>query len=149
MGYNKEKMIGGNPMTKNESEKDLQELNALDADVIDFSDKEEDDALNGFHDLYDDEDYYDDEACIDFAKESSAGSVTSLVLGIIASLGWMIPVVGLPITIVGIVLGAINLKSHKAKGMAIAGFVINIVFLCVSIAKGIIDIIIYIKKCKR
>ncbi len=79
-------------------------------------------------------------------KNSSAGATTSLVLGIISSLAWIIPIIGLPITVVGIVLGAINMKSKKHKGIAIAGFVVNIVFLAATIAKGILDIIKCFKK---
>ncbi len=79
-------------------------------------------------------------------KNSSAGATTSLVLGIISSIAWIIPIIGLPITVVGIVLGAINMKSKKHKGMAIAGFVVNIVFLAATLAKGILDIIKLFKK---
>lgn len=72
---------------------------------------------------------------------TSRGAWASLVLGLIGSVAWIIPILGLPITIVGVVLGAMNLKSKKAKGAAISGFVINIVFLSGSIAKGIVDIV--------
>lgn len=138
-------MIGGSEMIKDESRKDLEELNSLDTNVkCIVSDEDYED----FEDYDDYEDFCDDDV-YDFCKsESSAGSCTSLVLGIISSLGWMIPVIGLPVTIVGTVLGAINMKSRKSKGIAIAGFVINIVFLCASIAKGIVDIIMYAKKRK-
>lgn len=71
---------------------------------------------------------------------------TSLILGIVGSLGWLIPIIGLPVTIVGTVLGAVGIKTKNARGIAIAGFVINTVFLTASIAKGILDIIKYLKK---
>lgn len=71
---------------------------------------------------------------------------TSLILGIVGSLGWIIPIIGLPVTIVGTVLGAIGMKSKRAKGIAIAGFVVNTTFLVGSVAKGIIDIIRYLKR---
>ena len=127
-------------MAKEELKKDLQELDSLDTDIsqVEYDDYED------YDDFYDDEDIYQ------FVKpESSAGSWTSLVLGIISSLGWIIPIIGLPVTIVGTVFGAINMKNRKSKGIAIAGFVINLVFLCASIAKGIVDIVIYAKKCKK
>ena len=106
--------------------------------------------MDELSDFYD-EDYYEDEYdddIIDFSPkpESSRGAVTSLVLGVVATIGWIVPIIGLPITIVGIVLGAMNLKSRKAKGAAISGFVINIVFLLVTIAKGVLDIIKFCKK---
>ena len=127
-------------MAKDELQNDLEELNSLDTSKVAMNEAEDDD--------YEDYDY-DDDDIYDFSKpESSAGSLTSLVLGIIASLGWMIPIIGLPVTIVGIVLGAMNLKNRKSKGLAIAGFVVNIVFLCASIAKGIVDIVRYARKSK-
>ena len=127
-------------MAKDELQNDLEELNSLDTSKAAMNEVEDDD--------YEDYDY-DDDDIYDFSKpESSAGSLTSLVLGIIASLGWMIPIIGLPVTIVGIVLGAMNLKNRKSKGLAIAGFVVNIVFLCASIAKGIVDIVSCARKSK-
>lgn len=127
-------------MAKDELQNDLEELNSLDTSKAAMNEVEDDD--------YEDYDY-DDDDIYDFSKpESSAGSLTSLVLGIIASLGWIIPIIGLPVTIVGIVLGAMNLKNRKSKGLAIAGFVVNIVFLCASIAKGIVDIVRYARKSK-
>ncbi|WP_083258872.1 hypothetical protein [Cellulosilyticum sp. I15G10I2] len=74
---------------------------------------------------------------------------TSLILGIVGSLGWLVPIIGLPVTIVGTVLGAVGIKTRNARGIAIAGFVINTVFLIGSIAKGILDIIKYIKKSNK
>ena len=128
-------------MAKDELQNDLEELNSLDTSKVAMNEAEDDD--------YEDYDYDYDDDIYDFSKpESSAGSLTSLVLGIIASLGWIIPIIGLPVTIVGIVLGAMNLKNRKSKGLAIAGFVVNIVFLCASIAKGIVDIVRYARKSK-
>lgn len=125
-----EKRNGGHTMAKKEYKNDLEELNALDTDEFIADDIEDDD-------IY------------DFSKpESDAGSWTSLVLGIIGSLGWIIPIIGLPITIVGTVFGAINMKSRKSKGVAIAGFVINLVFLVASVAKGILDIIKWMRRAK-
>ena len=125
-------------MLKDENSKDLKELDSLDTDEK-FIVSDED---------YEDYEDYDD--IYDFSRpQSSVGSWTSLVLGIISSLGWMIPIIGLPVTIVGTVFGAINMKNRRSKGVAIAGFVINVVFLCASIAKGIVDIVIYAKKRKK
>lgn len=80
-------------------------------------------------------------------EERSRGAWASLILGIIGSLGWVIPIVGFPVTVVGIVLGALGMGKHKAnRGVAIAGFVMNIVFVCAAIAKGIVDIVRFCKK---
>ncbi|HHX59386.1 MAG TPA: hypothetical protein GX707_01410 [Epulopiscium sp.] len=70
----------------------------------------------------------------------------SFILGIIASLGWIIPIIGLPITVVGIALGAIGMGNSRDKGVSIAGMVINIIFLSAAVAKGIVDLVLYDKK---
>lgn len=125
-------------MAKEAYKNDLEELTALDTNAFIDSDFED-------YDTYFDE----DDDVYDFSKpESDAGSWTSLVLGIIGSLGWIIPIIGLPITIVGTVFGAINMKSRRLKGVAIAGFVVNIVFLVASVTKGILDIIKWMRKTK-
>ncbi len=104
----------------------------------------EQDIQNESYDDYCETIYLNDEQVMPKGKKSS-GSVTSLVLGIIGSVAWIVPIVAIPINVVGIVLGSINMKNSKHKGIAISGFVINIVFLLVAIAKGIVDIV----KCSR
>lgn len=69
----------------------------------------------------------------------------SFILGIISSLAWLMPIIGLPITIVGTVLGAVSMKKKRSKGIGIAGFAISLTFLLVTIAKGIVDIVAYSK----
>lgn len=86
---------------------------------------------------------------ISVSQSKGRGAWASLILGIIASLGWIVPIIGLPITVVGIVLGAINFKSKQVRGAAISGFVVNTVFLCITIAKGIIDIVRLCRKSNK
>jgi len=134
----KKKLNGGHTMAKKAYKNDLEELTALDTNAF------IDDDFETYDTCFD-----EDDNIYDFSKpESDAGSWTSLVLGIVGSLGWIIPIIGLPITIVGIVFGAINMKSHKSKGVAIAGFVVNLVFLVASITKGILDIIKWMRSSK-
>ncbi len=80
---------------------------------------------------------------------NGAGTWTSLILGIIGSVAWIIPFVGIPITIVGTVLGAINMGRKKSRGVAIAGFVTSLVFMLCGIAKMVIDIIFWFKNSKK
>ena len=100
--------------------------------------------------------FFEDEDQIDSENDSperletrQLNAWTSLVLGIVGSLGWLVPIIGLPVTIVGTVFGAIGIKTKKSRGIAIAGFVINTVFLTATIAKGILDIIKYLKKSSK
>lgn len=74
---------------------------------------------------------------------------TSFILGIISSVAWIVPIIGLPVTIVGTVLGAVGMKNKRNKGIAIAGFVTNLVFLAATITAGILEIIYFVKKSKK
>lgn len=86
---------------------------------------------------------------VDVKSENYRGAWPSLILGIIGSLGWIVPVIGLPVTVTGTVLGAMGMRFKKNRGISIAGFVVSIVFLTASIAKGIVDIVFYCKKLNK
>jgi membrane-bound ClpP family serine protease len=64
-------------------------------------------------------------------------AVASLVLGIIGLVAWFIPLFGLPITIVGFVLGLISMHSPR-RGMAVAGVVLCVIGLVFSVANAAI-----------
>jgi hypothetical protein len=69
--------------------------------------------------------------------DQSGKATTSLVLGIIGMLAWCIPIIGLPVTIVGLVFGIKSMNSSK-RGMAIAGVVLNIIGLFASVVNAAI-----------
>lgn len=59
-------------------------------------------------------------------------AIASLVLGIISLVAWLIPLIGVPVSIVGFVLGCKTIKSEK-KAMAITGLVLCIIGLILSV----------------
>ena len=67
-------------------------------------------------------------------EETSRNSkaVASLVLGIIAVLFCGLPIIGVPVSIIGLVL-AMGSKKHGASGLATAGLVLNIIGLVLSV----------------
>ena len=68
------------------------------------------------------------------AAESGSGmAVASLVLGILSLVPWWILYVGLPIAIVGIIMGALGRRSVSRRGIATAGLVCSIIGLAVLI----------------
>ncbi len=69
--------------------------------------------------------------------EGSRKSVFSLILGILGLFGWFLPVLGFPITIVGLILGIKGMKTFKRK-MAIVGIILCSVGLSFSIANAAI-----------
>ncbi len=58
----------------------------------------------------------------------STKAMTGFVLGLISIIAWIIPLIGYPITILGIIFSALGLNS-KNKGKAIAGLILSIIFL--------------------
>jgi hypothetical protein len=67
--------------------------------------------------------------------------VASLVLGLVNLLGWCLPLVGYPIGIAAVVTGSMSLKSSK-RGMAIAGLVLGIVTLLITLANSIAGVLL-------
>ncbi len=64
-------------------------------------------------------------------EDKKGKSVAALVLGIIGLFAWFFPVAGFPITIVGLVLSAKELKEQRSY--AKAGLVLNIIGLVLCI----------------
>lgn len=56
-------------------------------------------------------------------EQRSGEAIASLTLGLIGLVGWCIPIVGLPMSITGVVLGARSLKS-ASRNMALAGLIL-------------------------
>ena len=60
------------------------------------------------------------------APAASPKPVASLVLGIISLFAWLLPIIGFPVAITGIVFGAKALRSHKPAAAG-AGLALSIV----------------------
>ncbi len=84
------------------------------------------------------------------AREKNTPAQAGFVLGLCAILGWLLPAVGLPLTITGIVLSAIGLNrasrggAHKAR--AAWGLGLNIAFLCLSLGNAIVGAVVALHK---
>lgn len=65
-------------------------------------------------------------------QELTEKAKTSLILGIIGLIAWLLPLAGYPITIVGIVKASKSLKCSKS-GMATAGLVLSIIGLVLTV----------------
>ncbi len=72
-------------------------------------------------------------------KDHSGLAITSLVLGIIGMLAWFLPICGFPIAIVGLVLGIVGKDSSK-HGLAVAGIVMTIISLILTIINGTVGV---------
>jgi hypothetical protein len=82
---------------------------------------------------------YDPNYQPNYGNDGGGGKATaSLVLGILGLFGWCIPIIGLPMTITGLVLGVKSLKS-QSRGTALAGVIlctIGLIFSLINAATG-------------
>ena len=65
-------------------------------------------------------------------KKAKAG----FILGLVGILAWLLPIVGLPVTLCGIVFSAMGLSS-SARGKARAGLILSVIFLVLTILNAI------------
>lgn len=68
-------------------------------------------------------------------------AIASLVLGIIGFIAWCLPLVGYPVTIVGLVLG-VKARSRGARGMATAGMVLCIITLIFTVINSVLGAVL-------
>ena len=73
--------------------------------------------------------------------QSNGKAIASLVLGLVGIVAWIIPLIGFPVTIVGLILGIVGRNCEK-KGLAVAGIVLSAIFLAVTLFNSILGAII-------
>ncbi len=62
-------------------------------------------------------------------------SIASLIFGLLGLIAWFLPLVGFPITLSGIVLGAIGIKEG-GKGFAIAGIILSVITFLITLVNS-------------
>jgi hypothetical protein len=67
-------------------------------------------------------------------------ATVALVIGLVSIIAWIFPIAGIILTIVGIIMAAQGMKS-TAKNRAIAGLVLSIIFLSISVIAFVINLI--------
>lgn len=72
-------------------------------------------------------------------EEKKGMSIASLVLGIVGLAAWCLPLLGYPVSIVGIILGAVGMKKG-GKGMAIAGIILCALCLIATLINSILGV---------
>lgn len=75
------------------------------------------------------------------ARGGEGQAIAALVIGIVGALAWCLPIVGVPLAIVGIVLGAMGMKSSK-RTLAIIGLVLCVLSLLAGITNGILGAVL-------
>lgn len=70
-------------------------------------------------------------------KDRKGMALASMILGLVGIVVWLLPILGVPVTIIGLILGILGVKSSR-KGMAIAGIILCSLFLLASIGSSVI-----------
>jgi hypothetical protein len=73
------------------------------------------------------------------AQDLSGKANTSMVLGLVGIVAWFLPIIGLPVTITGLVFG-IRARNSAARSKAIAGIVLCSIFLTVSVINAALGV---------
>lgn len=68
-------------------------------------------------------------------KDSKGKALASLILGVIGVVAWLLPLVGVPVTLTGFILGILGRKSSR-KSMAFIGIVLCGLFLIISVVNA-------------
>ncbi len=80
-----------------------------------------------------------------FAQPQSRGgegqAIAALVIGIVGLLTWCLPILGVPLAIIGIVLGVMGMKSSK-RTLAIIGLVLCALSLLAGIVNGVLGAVL-------
>lgn len=81
-------------------------------------------------------------SAVPLASESRAKRAkVGFVLGLIGIIAWIIPIIGLPVGICGIVFSSLGLESSKRK-KAIIGLTLSIIFTILALFNGVIGAVL-------
>ena len=66
-------------------------------------------------------------------SQSNGPGIAGMVLGIIGVVTFWFPFVGLPVSVIGLVLSSVGMKRFTGKGFAVAGLVLTIIGVILSL----------------
>lgn len=78
------------------------------------------------------------------AGDKKGLAIASLVLGIINLCSWLLPICGGPMAIIGIILGALGIKSSQ-RTLAIIGIVLSCLALIAAIVNAVLGVVNYLQ----
>ena len=70
-------------------------------------------------------------------ENNNKKATTSLTLGIISLIAWLLPLAGYPVSVIGLIIGIIGLNSEE-KNKAMTGLILSIVGLALCVANSAI-----------
>lgn len=74
-------------------------------------------------------------------NKANGKSIASFVLGLVGFIAWLLPLIGYPVTIVGMVLGFQARKNEK-NGFNLAGIICSIITLILTLCNSALGVIL-------
>ena len=75
-------------------------------------------------------------------KNRNLYALVGMILGLYSIIAWIIPLIGYPCTIVGIIFSACGIGSEK-KSFSVAGLVLSIIFLILTLINSFLGMLMY------
>jgi hypothetical protein len=66
-----------------------------------------------------------------------------MILGIIGMVAWLLPCVGIPVTVTGLILSIIGRRSVSRKGMALAGIILSGIALALTLINLFLGVLLF------
>lgn len=76
-------------------------------------------------------------------------AMIGFILGLCSTAAWLLPLLGYPVAVCGIVFSAKGLKPNKNKGKAIAGLTLSIIFLVLTLINSALGVVLYLTYLER
>lgn len=70
-------------------------------------------------------------------------ALVGLILGCCSIIAWIIPLLGYPCTIIGIIFSALGSGESNSKNMATAGFILSVLFFIATLMNSIAGAMMY------
>lgn len=67
-------------------------------------------------------------------------AMVGFILGLVGIIAWVFPIIGVPVTILGIIFSALGINSQN-RNKAIAGLILSIVFLVVTLINSFLGVL--------
>lgn len=80
------------------------------------------------------------------AEKGRGLALAGMILGIISMITWLLPILGYPTAIVGLILSIIGRRSVSRKGMAITGIILSSIALVLTLCNSALGVYLAIHR---
>lgn len=81
-----------------------------------------------------------DKNSVEKSEKIGGKSIASFVLGLVGMIAWILPLIGYPVTITGLILGCIA-RKHEKNAFSLTGIILSSITLGITLINSILGII--------